>query len=633
MLECTIYSFTSAVTFPAGSKLKCEVKRGPRNMLTAAADVLSTPTPGTTTWNQSLKQVVTLYRETNKWDSKLYKLKVTKQVNNASVTIARATIDLSELAQLNENSVVSDMQLPMKGTNSGNLHIMVKCTWRKQMDQRELQQTRSEVSDTDFEVTQSMKDVDVLVPVVEEEEPVELVKLKAAADAKAKAEKDAAEKGAAEKDAAEKDAAEKAKIAVAAEIAAGKAKVEAEAKASSAKAKAEATEMEAKAKATKAEAAKAEAEVKARAEAKVQADKDTMAKIYTDSEEARKKANADKAKLSAEAKAREELVRNKAQVSVKSRVAVFEKPKPVKEPVKSKKLPLVPAVAFIFAAVAAPKIAKKARATFSKGGFVQVAAEKKPRKSFFKIVEPEAEPVQAPVQEKKNLLQTLMDFLKEKSEKNPEKSVEAPKAEKPVEQPKPVEAVVGEERKVSLLGKAFAAPINGVKGAVSIIGSVGSKVVSAPAKGVKGAAGVVGSVGSKVLSPIKGAADAVGSTGSKLLSGPIKGVKAVRSVGGKVLSVPVKGAKGAAGVFGSVRSNVKGAPGKGLQGVKSACEAVGHGAAATGGAVGRVVRRIVKLPIVIVKLPANVLGGKKKKKTAAKAPAQTSGSREVSSTR
>jgi hypothetical protein len=255
----------------------------------------------------------------------------------------------------------------------------------------------------------------------------------------------------------------------------------------------------------------------------------------------------------------------------------------------------------------------------------KVAAEKKPRKSFFKVVEPEAEPVQAPVQEKRNLLQTLMDFLKEKSEKKSEKPVEAPK----VEQPKPVEAVVGEEaqeRKVSLLGKAFAAPINGVKGAVSIVGSVGSKVVSAPAKGVKGAAGVVGSVGSKVLSPIKGAADAVGSTGSKLLSGPIKGVKAVRSAGSKVLSVPVKGAKGAAGVFGSVRSNVKAAPGKGLQGVKSACEAVGHGAAATGGAVGRVVRRIVKLPIVIVKLPANVLGGKKKK-TAAKATAQTSGSR------
>ena len=84
----------------------------------------------------------------------------------------------SEWTSVAQKSVVSDMQLPMKGTNSGNLHIMVKCTWRKQMDQRELQQTRSEVSDTDFEVTQSMKDVDVLVPVVEEEEPVELVKLK-----------------------------------------------------------------------------------------------------------------------------------------------------------------------------------------------------------------------------------------------------------------------------------------------------------------------------------------------------------------------------------------------------------------------------------------------------------------------
>lgn len=46
--------------------------------------------------------MVTLYRESNKWDAKLYKLKVKKQVNNASVTIARATIDLSELAQLNE---------------------------------------------------------------------------------------------------------------------------------------------------------------------------------------------------------------------------------------------------------------------------------------------------------------------------------------------------------------------------------------------------------------------------------------------------------------------------------------------------------------------------------------------------
>jgi hypothetical protein len=278
--------------------------------------------------------VVTLYRENDKWDSKLYKLKIKKIVNNACVTVARATIDLSKLAQLNQKSVLSDMQLLMKGTNPGNLHIVVKCTWSKQMDQRKLQRTRSEVSevsDTDFEMTQSMKDVDVLVPViVEEEEPVELVKLKAAADERAKAGWNAAEK----------------------------AKVEAEGKANSGQAKAEAAEAEAKAKTTKVEAARAEAEVKAMAEAKPQANKDTMAKIYTDLEAARKKAKADdalQAKLDAEAKARaeaEELARSKAQGSVKSRAAVFG---------KNKKPAFVAAVAFIFAAVAAAKIGNKAR--------------------------------------------------------------------------------------------------------------------------------------------------------------------------------------------------------------------------------------------------------------------------------
>eukprot|EP00240_Pyramimonas_obovata_P002502 CAMPEP_0118932406 /NCGR_PEP_ID=MMETSP1169-20130426/10133_1 /TAXON_ID=36882 /ORGANISM="Pyramimonas obovata, Strain CCMP722" /LENGTH=737 /DNA_ID=CAMNT_0006875057 /DNA_START=53 /DNA_END=2266 /DNA_ORIENTATION=+ len=627
-MECTIHSYTSdsLAKLGAGTKLRCDIRRGSRQMLTKLSTFKSSGENSFgVAWNQHLKQIVTLYREGDKWDSKLYKLRILKVAGGSTISVAKATIDISKMAKLDQEGVSQVVQLPMTGSHSGNLHITLKCKWKTQATERELTTTKSEVSDTDFEVSASMEEVDKLVPVVEEEEPVDVAKMKAEKEAKLKAETAKAEAEAATKAKAEAEAA--------------KAKAEAETAKAAAKAKAEAEAAKAKAEAAAAKA-KAEAEAKAKAEA-----------LRAAEEQARKKAGA---------------------AAAKARTAPVQ-PKSVAKPAAKEPMsPVMMAAAFIVASIAAPKIIKRVKdmkkkvvgevaegstdeEVPAKGGLFKLPSMPFGKKKKVDAEEAEETPAEEPVKESKMKMPFFGGKKKEVVEEAKESITEEPK-EEPVKESwfkmpsfggkakeeveVTEEEVTAESSSGSVVGKVLMAPVKGVKGAAGVtvkgvkgaanvtvkgakaacsgVKTVGGKVASAPVKGAKFVGGVVASPFKRGEKAVMDAEEEVESIVSKVaqeFSAPIVEVEAEADAPvetsskfgvGKVLSAPIKGAKMAAGAVGTVGGMLMSAPAKGLEGVKGSVSAVGGGVTTVGGAVAG---GLISLPVKTV----GALGGAAKK--------------------